>query len=152
MLSFCSKLSRLGKSSFCIAFALLMLSGCAKEKVELGIVHGKVTYKSKPLTFGSVMLLPSSGGGKAATGKVQSDGTFKLSTKGMEGTEGVLVGIHRIRVTCFPAQDPNSNQSSQGEMALGKSLIPTEYNSFGASGLTIEVVAGENEPLILELE
>lgn len=152
MFSFFSKLSLLSKSSFCIAFALLVLSGCAEEKAQTGIVQGKVTYRGKPLAFGSVMLQPSSGGGKAAAGTVQSDGTFKLSTKGTEGKGGVLVGLHRIRVTCFPTQDPNSNQSSQGELALGKSLIPTKYNNFGASGLTTEVVAGENEPLILELK
>lgn len=151
-LGFCSNLSVLCKSSFYIAFAILMLSGCIGEKVETGTVQGKVTYNGKPLKFGSVMLQPASGGGKAATGKVQSDGTFKLSTKGTEGIEGVHVGTHRIRITCFPAQNPNFNQSSKGELALGKSLIPTKYNNFGASGLTTEVVAGENVPLILDLK
>ncbi|MCA9184822.1 MAG: hypothetical protein R3E01_20010 [Pirellulaceae bacterium] len=65
--------------------------------------------------------------------------------------EGAAVGTNQVRITCFPSQKPDATNDGGGELALGRSLIPTHYNSFGSSGLTVDVQPGENEPFNIEL-
>ena len=58
------------------------LRGCGSGQVAVAPlvpVKGKVTYKGKALTVGNVRFEPD-GYGRMATGKLQSDGTFVLST------------------------------------------------------------------------
>ena len=55
-----------------------------------------MTYKGQPLTMGIVTFEPD-GYGRMATGKLQSDGTFILST--LKDGDGAAVGHHRVFVT-----------------------------------------------------
>jgi hypothetical protein len=73
--------------------------GCqpgAGDPTPLVAVKGKVTYKGKPLTTGSVKFIPD-GYGHEAGGAIQSDGTFVLST--FKSGDGVVEGHHRVYVT-----------------------------------------------------
>lgn len=130
-----------------IAFALL-LTGCGSA-TNIAPFTGEVRYKGKPLEFGSVMLQPVEGG-QPSNAVIQSDGSFSMSIR--EVGEGATIGLNRVRVTCFPAQNPNQTVNNNQELALGKSLIPTKYNSFGSSDLTVEVKPENNEPYVIELD
>jgi hypothetical protein len=57
-------------------------------------VKGKVTYKGQPVTKGVVRFEPDGGFGRMATGQLQSDGTFELST--LKPGDGVVPGVHRV--------------------------------------------------------
>jgi hypothetical protein len=59
-------------------------------------VKGKVTFKGEPLTTGTVRFEPDDYG-RPASGKLQSDGTFVLST--FKEGDGVVAGHHRVSVT-----------------------------------------------------
>ena len=59
-------------------------------------VKGKVTLKGQPLTTGTIRFEPDDFG-RPASGKLQSDGTFVLSTP-KEG-DGVVPGHHRVSIT-----------------------------------------------------
>ena len=59
-------------------------------------VKGKVTYKGQPLTTGTVRFEPD-GYGRMASGKLQSDGTYVLST--LKEADGVVAGTHRVFIT-----------------------------------------------------
>ena len=126
----------------------LLLTGCGGD-TNIAPFTGEVRYKGKPLEFGSVMLQPVEGG-QPSNAIIQSDGTFVMSIR--EVGEGATIGQNRVRVTCFPAQNTNKTANASQELALGKSLIPTKYNSFGSSGLTIEVKPENNEPYVIELD
>ena len=74
-------------------------SGCglyAGGSASLIPVKGKVTYKGQPLSQGTVTF-ESQDSGKRATGKLQADGTFVLSTY-KEG-DGVAAGEHSVFIT-----------------------------------------------------
>ena len=73
--------------------------GCgtsAGAKASLIPVKGKVTYKGKPLAQGRVTF-ESQDSRKRATGKLQADGTFVMSTY-QEG-DGVAAGEHSVIIS-----------------------------------------------------
>jgi hypothetical protein len=73
-------------------------SGCGTSvgaKATLIPVKGKVTYRGKPLTQGTVTF-NSDDERKRAKGKLQADGTFVLSTRN-EG-DGVAAGEYSVTI------------------------------------------------------
>ena len=58
-------------------------------------VKGKVTFKGQPLTIGAIRFEPDDFG-RPATGKLQSDGTYVLST--LKEGDGVVPGHHRVTI------------------------------------------------------
>jgi hypothetical protein len=59
-------------------------------------VKGKVTYKGEPLTKGIIRFEPN-GYGRLASGKLQSDGTYVLST--LKDGDGAVAGKHAVYIT-----------------------------------------------------
>jgi hypothetical protein len=107
--------------------ALLLVScwGCGAGSGTLApliSVKGKVTYKGQPLTKGTIRFEPD-GYGRMATGAIQSDGTFVLST--LQKDDGVVAGTHKVYITdTGPAK---------------KDSIPKKYTQPGSSTLSAEV-------------
>ena len=112
-------------------------------------VHGKVLYQGKALEFGGVMFQPI-GGGDLARGRIQPDGTFILSTKSKG--DGVRQARCRVRVTSFEVQKQGPAAEIEGDSPLGKSMIPSKYQSFGSSGIEIDVTPDLPQPVIIDLE
>ena len=118
------------------------------RSIHFGSFSGSVTYKGKPLEFGSVTMQPVRGGA-ISRGVIQSDGSFAMTTNGKPGAP---IGTNSVRVTCYTSQKPGAAAASAGgELSVGKSLIPERYAGFSSSGLTIEVKAGKNEPYAIQL-
>ena len=57
-----------------VLLAALALTGCGGGTTD---VSGKVTYKGKPVVYGTVVVLD--GGGVPKSGAIQPDGTFRVS-------------------------------------------------------------------------
>ena len=110
--------------------------GCGRRPA-LAPVSGRVTLDGKPLEFGSVMIQPKAG--PAARGTIQADGSFTVGT--FQPGDGAIVGPATVRVACYEQQRPGA-PPPQGELALGKSLIPEQYTQFETSGITATVAAG----------
>jgi hypothetical protein len=87
---------------------------------------GTVTLDGKPLDKGTILFVPSRG--RASSGEIRSDGTFTLSTYGVD--DGAIVGDNKVAV--FIAMD----SEQEGEHA---SPIPQRYASPSTSGLTFKV-------------
>lgn len=124
----------------------VLLMGCGGSEFQLAPAKGKVTYKGKPLEFGTVIFIPEKG--PAATGQIQADGTFVLETGTHTGPmrKGAVVGKHKVEIRCLETQRPGYKPPEGQEMPAGKSLIPIQYNQASTSGLTAEVTAqGPNE-------
>ncbi|MDR3634765.1 MAG: hypothetical protein P4L84_13255 [Isosphaeraceae bacterium] len=92
-------------------------------------VKGKVTYKGKPLTQGTIEFEPQTGG-RLAKGVIQSDGTFTLTTT-QEG-DGVATGTHVVSV-----------RATGGDAK--KEVVPLKYTQAASSGYQVEVSAEKNE-------
>jgi hypothetical protein len=92
--------------SVCVA-----LYGCGGGDalyMEVAPARGKVTFNGQPVTDGSVMFTPVPSGeaedrmtGKSASGELDSNGEFVLST--YEAQDGAIVGKHQVTVM---ANDP----------------------------------------------
>jgi hypothetical protein len=81
-------------------------------------------YKGQPLTKGTVTFEPD-GAGKEATGEIQADGTFVLST--YKKDDGAVLGNHRVTVSNVPK------------------TIPAKYSSPATSKLEMEVSEGKTD-------
>lgn len=131
-----------------IACSLATITGC-QQQLELIPVEGRVLYQGKPLEYGSVMFQPN-GNGPLARGTIGADGTFVLGTKTSD--DGVRPGVCRVRVTAFAAQRSTAEANAQRELSLGRSAIPAKYQSFGTSGLTVEINPETPQPIVIDLK
>jgi hypothetical protein len=86
-------------------------------------VKGKVTYKGQPVTKGIVRFEPD-GYGRMASGPLQSDGTFVLTT--LKEGDGVVAGEHRVTIEGF-------------EKNLARDRALKKYGSANISGLKADV-------------
>lgn len=131
-----------------LLLACLTAVGCS-DSLHVVPVEGKVIFQGEPLKFGAVLFQPEQGG-QPACGKIQPDGTFKLSTFQLE--DGAVVGRHKVRVTCYSSANSKSQKNGpSGEQPLGQLLIPRKYTIFGTSGLAAEVSANGDEPFEFRL-
>ena len=121
--------------------------GCGPQRPPMAKVTGKVTYRGKPLTFGSLQFQPAAG--QPGRGYIQPDGTFELSTYG--DRDGAQIGKHTVRITCLTSQDPNAKPST-GEASAGTSLIPAKYGALATTPLTDIEVKEVNEPMVFDLK
>lgn len=128
---------------FVLIGLILIAAGC-DSLPQTAPVTGKVYLNDKPLEFGMVTFLPAAGG-QPARGKIQSDGSYTLST--YAEADGAVPGKHRVRIMCTTAQDPkNPIELTGNELMAGKLLIPHKYTQMGSSGLTADVkIEGENK-------
>lgn len=134
-----------------IAYTTLVccVVGCNKP-TDMLPVHGQVLYQGEPLAYGSVMFQPTEQG-DLARGKIQEDGTFVLTTN--QSGDGVRIGTCRVRVAAFEAQRPGgAGPVGEDEPTLGRSAIPSKYQSFGTSELTVEVTPEMELPVVLDLK
>ncbi|MFI5455842.1 MAG: hypothetical protein ACHRXM_10365 [Isosphaerales bacterium] len=119
-----------------VALTALVLApcwGCGPPEGTLApliSVKGKVTYKGQPLTKGTVLFEPADGYGRPATGKLQSDGTFELTT--LKEGDGVVAGHHRVSIV-------------EVEKSLSKNPSFQKYASPNTSKLTADVSAEKTE-------
>ncbi len=132
-----------------VAVALTGCGGSSGAKATAG-VNGKVTFNGQPVTGGSIMFSPIASGtdapGKAGSGSIQPDGTFKVSTYATN--DGAVIGRHQVRFTA-PAGEAGV-EAADGHSAPGKpspfeGLVPkTGEVEVKASGndITVELVAG----------
>jgi hypothetical protein len=122
----------LAKSITLAALLLVAGSGCGAGSGTMATlipVKGKVTYKGQPLTKGIVRFEPD-GYGRPATGELQADGTFVLTT--LQKGDGVVAGEHKVSIT-----DTGSKPR--------KELVPKKYTIPNTSKLTAEVDADHTE-------
>jgi hypothetical protein len=120
-----------------VAICLATL-GCGSGQLPVALVKGKVTYKGKPLEFGSILFQPQMG--QTATGQIKSDGTFVLSTYATG--DGAIIGKHKVAIACNETQKPGYQVPKGQEAPVGKSLIPDKYRLPDTSGQTAEVTKG----------
>ena len=113
---------------------LLSLFGCREKGVSIYPVEGEVVWSdgrpAQELVRGTVSL--RGGHGINPKAEIQSDGTFKLHTRGLG--EGVPAGEYSAVVM------PPETLSN----APKKSLIDRLYKSHKTSGLKVVVEPGEN--------
>lgn len=131
-----------------VAAAVVAAPGC-KRNPRVVPVNGKVLYNGQPLPYGAVMFQPEKG--QPAVGDVAADGTFSLSSYGPN--DGAVPGRHAVSVSCYEGHRPGG-VPSQGEVSMGRLLVPLKYTRLGSSGLSVEIKdVADKQPqdVVLEL-
>lgn len=112
-------------------------------------IQGEVIYDGQPLTEGQVVYLPSNSGvGRQATGAIQPDGTFVMTTK--DKADGVMHGDYNIAIFAYKPHpgEPKSREEMEAIAESGgirrEHIIPERYASPATSGLTDEVDASHS--------
>jgi len=110
--------------------------GCGEKSrfPETLPVSGKVIYNGQPVTKGTVTF--QSDTGQPATGEIQPDGTYRLST--FAEKDGALPGHHKVMIIANDA-DPTLMPGSSPGYKPPKDLIPKKYGALATSGLEADV-------------
>jgi hypothetical protein len=131
---------------------VLLLSvflGCGSGNPPTYRVKGKVVFPDDaPVTWGRVECL-SEKGGHNATGEIDAEGSFELSTFG--DRDGAIAGHHQLIVVQFASAgltDPRAPHSQTHTAPLR--LVNRKHASYESSELSLDVsTADENTPKII---
>jgi hypothetical protein len=121
-----------------VLVGVLLVIGCDSGGLKTAVVRGKVTYQGKAVTSGTVTFVPDAGG-PPATGEIQPDGTFTLTT--YKTGDGAVLGKHKVFVV---AMEDTSGKLPEERKALPAPTIPNKYTSLATSPLTAEVGDKDN--------
>lgn len=116
---------------------LLALPGCNSGPRTFP-VHGKVTYKGKPVPNGTVLFTPLTVG-PTATGEIGKDGSYSLTT--YKPGDGAVVGKYKVTIV---AMEDMTGRLPEDRNPLPPPIIPDKYSTLGTTDLTGEVNEGEN--------
>lgn len=136
-------LCRLRRPAFITVLLAAALSGCGRGSYELETApaSGQVNLDGEPLPQGIVYVLPSKG--RSAKGMIQPDGSFVLST--YEQGDGAQVGTHPAVVAALPKDELDQEQRQL------RMPIPKRYSRASTSGLTVEILPGEDNVIEWDL-
>ena len=119
----------------------VLLAGCAPTGPTVIPIRGEVIYKGAPLKDvpqGLVHYLPSSRDGRQASGRIQPDGTFVLTT--FKKADGVVPGDYSITVSAYTRQPELTREQVEARAGAGitppRLLIPEKYTDPTTSGLS----------------
>lgn len=122
------------------ALALLMASvGCGKSAPVTGKVAGKLTYKGQPVSD-ALVIFESAETQRTITAPVKADGTYEVV---IAGGEGLPVGNYQVWVTPPPHSIP-MEQFKTPPPPKQYPNIPQKFREPETSGLTLQVVNGQN--------
>ena len=132
-------------------FACILMPGCGSDDLAPRYsVTGKLTRQGKPLSKGTINFVPMSvATGRAATGDIQPDGSFQLTTQdpgdgAMEGDYRVVVNVVDIddsKVEKMPGGMPRLDQIKKVKV---KHLIPTKFSDPSRTTFTAKVEPRSN--------
>jgi hypothetical protein len=128
-----------------IPAVFLVLSGCggpgevdipAAPKGPLAPVTGKVLLPDgSPLKEGTITFMPVKQPGRPATGKLQPDGTYTLTTKDVG--EGAVEGDYKVKIS--------SELTAPGPKKSVRYVVDAAYKDEDGSGFKATVKSGSND-------
>lgn len=128
---------------FCLMAMAALLAGCGGGGFAVAPVKGTVTCNGKAVEGGSVTLRPievdtikNELKGKPASGQVNPDGTFVLSTYGTN--DGAVVGKHAV--SFFPVVEAAKSYNDKPAPSPYAGMVPKDKQ--------IEIKPGKNEVTI----
>ncbi len=116
--------------------------GCESkpERPQTIKVQGKVSYNGQPVTKGTITF--QSDGGQTATGQIQPDGTYQLST--FDPNDGAVAGHHQVMIIANDG-DPTLMPGSSPGYKVPKDLVPKKYGDVKTSQLDATVAADKKD-------
>ena len=119
---------------------MMVAGGCGSNGTTTIPIRGEVLYNGAPLKDvpqGLVRYMPKSPeGGRQASGRIQPDGSFVLTT--FKSADGVVPGDYDIVVSAYSSQ-PRSRQEVEASGGAGvqpRLIIPKKYTDPTTSGIS----------------
>ncbi len=148
---------------------LLVVLGCAqpKEKLDTVPISGKVTLDGTAVEGAMVTFEPAATGGMAASGKTDSNGVYKLTTRNPE--DGALAGSYLVKISKTEGgaasdvikpgmTDEEATKAVMDAQGAGgpaeatfKELLPEKYKDSATSGFKADVAKGGQTEFNFEL-
>jgi len=131
---------------------VLVMLGCTAKSPARGVVQGRVTMGSKPVT-GATVFFENIDTGVAINAALDQDGRYDV--KSHQGA-GLPPGKYQVAVAPGGVMGADDEQVLAGDAApatakLPATPVPEKYHSPSSSGLTIEVKEGANPPFDFSL-
>jgi hypothetical protein len=118
---------------------MLLVLGCGGR----GDVSGKVTYKGKPVPFGTVLFEGSDG--NLSQGNIRADGSYSVSPPVATGEAKVAVNSPNPKSSdLIPINRDGAPPLKPPPDIPGWFPIPKEYGTPSTSGLTYTIKRGPN--------
>ncbi len=136
-----------------VSSVIAVASGCGTkpEQPEMGTVVGRVTIAGKPVTNATIRFASIEHADIDRLANIGPDGAFEV--KAYNGP-GLPPGKYRVAVTPgrIPEQDAMlSIDKEPAKPASPTVSIPEKYVDIETSGLTIDVMTGENSAFTIDL-
>ena len=138
---------------FLVGLSCLMILGCSDDGIGKRYpVSGRVNYKGKPVSQGTISFDPVDAACRTAAGTI-AEGYYSLTT--MQPDDGAMAGSYRVTIVSRDfaaalANDPRARNAEdpqkQAHFAnkVAKSLIPAKYQLADTSKLTATVETHSN--------
>jgi hypothetical protein len=114
--------------------SLRSLPGCSDGLPERVPISGTVMIDGKPLTCGSIMVIPQ--GERPAGSSISADGRFTLTSYRLN--DGVVPGTHKVSIQA--TQHLNERDT--------RWLTPKKYGNPATSGLTVTITEATDNLII----
>jgi len=121
-----------------LVLVAVLMAGCSDGRAKTAPVRGKVMFNGKAVPNGTVLFIPQAGG-PPATGEIQSDGTFTMTT--YSARDGAVLGKHKVVIV---AMQDNAGRMPEDRMPLPPPIIPSKYSSPATSTLSADVLDKDN--------
>jgi hypothetical protein len=121
-----------------VAFLAMELAGCSRGPI-VGQVSGKVTFKGKPVSEGTITFINPTTGYAAEAG-LQKDGGYVVETP--EG--GLVVGEYLVMVNPLRYRDTSNPRTPPSPVEKPAPNIPEKYRNLGRTPWRATVQHGPN--------
>ena len=138
---------RLSSGWFVLVAVVVVSWGCSSKEPTYP-VKGKVVYQDdgSPAASGvSIVFESTKEPYPRATGEIQPDGSFVLSTDRPDN--GAIQGPHRISITTIATDGTGTDLSVQ----MSKKIDP-KYFEFRTSGLTADIKPNDTNDIVVKVE
>ena len=140
------KISLPASSVIIIAIIFSCSTGCGSGS-DLTEASGIVSYQGRPVPSGNITFYPKHG--RPASGNIESDGTFVLSS--YRSGDGLPIGKYKVCVTAYKATKTLVNYDEVVRHRPAEYLVPKKYSSVSSSPLEIEVTKGGDNHFVIDI-
>jgi hypothetical protein len=133
-----------------VASLALLVGGCSGSvgTAPTSPAAGVVSLGGQPVADVNVTFTPTAG--RSATGRTDAQGRFALSTFA-EG-DGAVPGSHRVTLSLPAADVPMPGTPEAASYKPPTAPFPARYGSLDETDLVVEIPAGGNTAIALELK
>jgi hypothetical protein len=120
-----------------LGLSAALLPGCGGSPFRTAPVHGTITYRGQAVATGTITFVPDRPG-PTASGAIQKDGSYELST---DGQTGAIPGDYTVMIISLGS---TIGVLPEQRNPLPPMLLPEKYSNNRRSGLTAIVTDGNN--------